>query len=76
VDSKGVAWTVLASGQIASFDRKKCKGPLNGPTTAEGTHCPEGWTLYRLPGPQFKMLRIPMVVQMAHTIFGLICITL
>ena len=54
IDSKGVLWTVLSSGHMASFDRNKCKGPMNGPTTAEGKHCPEGWTLYRLPGPQFK----------------------
>jgi len=43
----------LASGHLASFDRRKCKGPLNGPT-ATGKHCPEGWTLYPYPGPQFK----------------------
>ncbi len=53
VDSKGVVWTVLSSGQLASFDRKKCKGPLNGPT-ATGQHCPEGWSLYALPGPNYK----------------------
>ena len=53
LDSKGVVWTVLASGHMASFDRRKCKGPLNGPT-ATGQHCPEGWTLYQLPGPQFQ----------------------
>jgi hypothetical protein len=53
VDSKGVVWTVLSSGHLASFDRRKCKGPLNGPT-ATGQHCPEGWTLYPLPGPNYK----------------------
>jgi hypothetical protein len=53
VDSKNVVWTVLSSGQLASFDRSKCKGPLNGPT-ATGQHCVEGWTLYRLPGPNYK----------------------
>jgi hypothetical protein len=52
----GVVWTVLSSGQMASFDRRLCKGPLNGPTTAEGKQCPEGWKLYRFPGPQFKGL--------------------
>ena len=26
---------------------------LSGPT-ATGKHCPEGWTLYPFPGPQFK----------------------
>jgi len=54
VDSKGVVWTVLSSGHYASFDRSKCKGPLNGPTAATGQHCPEGWTLYRFPGPNYK----------------------
>ena len=54
VDSKGVVWTVLSSGHLASFDRRKCKGPLNGPTAATGQHCPEGWTLYPFPGPNYK----------------------
>jgi len=53
VDSKGVVWTVLSSGHLASFDRSKCKGPLNGPT-ATGQHCPEGWKLYAFPGPNYK----------------------
>jgi hypothetical protein len=53
VDGNGVAWVALASGHIASFDRSKCNGPLNGPK-ATGRQCPEGWTLYQTPGPQFK----------------------
>jgi hypothetical protein len=53
VDSNGVAWVALGSGHLASFDRRKCKGPLNGPK-ATGQHCPEGWTLYPTPGPNFK----------------------
>jgi hypothetical protein len=53
LDSKGVVWTGLASGQLASFDRSKCKGPTNGPEAATGKLCREGWTLYRMPGPQF-----------------------
>jgi hypothetical protein len=53
VDSHDVVWTVLSSGQHASFDRRKCKGPLNGPT-ATGKHCPEGWTFYALPGPNYR----------------------
>jgi hypothetical protein len=53
VDSNGVVWAVLSSGQLASFDRRKCKGPLNGPT-ATGQHCPEGWSLYPFPGPNYK----------------------
>src|SRR6185295_7274972 len=48
VDSNNVVWTVLSSGHLASFDRRKCKGPLNGPT-ATGQHCPEGWALYPMP---------------------------
>src|ERR1700680_1688268 len=54
VDSKGVVWTPLSSGHYASFDRSKCKGPLNGPAAATGQHCPEGWTLYPLPGPNYQ----------------------
>ena len=54
VDSKGVVWAPLSSGQYASFDRRKCKGPLNGPAAATGQHCPEGWTLYPFPGPNYK----------------------
>ena len=53
VDSRGVVWTVLSSGHLASFDRRKCKGPLNGPT-ATGQHCPEAWALYPLPGPNYQ----------------------
>ena len=53
VDRDGVAWTVLSSGQLASFDSRKCKGPLNGPA-ATGQQCPEGWAFYTVPGPNFK----------------------
>ncbi len=53
VDRNGVFWAALASGHLASFDRRKCKGPLNGPK-ATGQHCPEGWTLYTEPAPQFR----------------------
>jgi hypothetical protein len=49
----GVFWASLASGHLGKFDRSKCKGPLNG-SNATGKHCPEGWTLYRFPGPQFR----------------------
>jgi hypothetical protein len=58
VDRNGVVWTALASGHMASFDRRKCKGPLNGPT-ATGQHCPEGWTLYAEPLPQMKGVTDP-----------------
>jgi hypothetical protein len=54
IDRNGVVWTVLASGHFASFDRRKCKGPLNGPNAATGKQCPEGWTLHPFPGPQFR----------------------
>jgi hypothetical protein len=53
VDGNGIAWVALGSGHLASFDRRKCKGPLNGPL-ATGRQCPEGWTLYQTPGPKFK----------------------
>ncbi len=53
VDRNGVAWGALSSGHMASFDRRKCKGPLNGPK-ATGQHCREGWTFYPEPLPQLK----------------------
>jgi hypothetical protein len=52
IDSKGVVWVSLASGHLGSFDRNKCKGPLNGPQ-AVGDQCPEGWAFYKYPGPGF-----------------------
>ena len=51
VDRNGVYWAALASGHMASFDRRKCRGPMNGPN-ATGKHCPEGWTFYAEPLPQ------------------------
>ena len=58
VDRNGVYWTALASGHLASFDRRKCKGPLNGPK-ATGQHCPEGWTFYPEPLPQLQGVTTP-----------------
>jgi hypothetical protein len=55
IDKDGVVWTSLGSGHLGEFDRRKCKGPLNGPD-ATGNHCPEGWTLHDLPGPAFADL--------------------
>ena len=48
----------MASGHLGSFDRRKCEGPLNGPT-ATGQHCPEGWTFYQEPIPQFQGVTSP-----------------
>jgi hypothetical protein len=58
VDRNGVVWTALASGHMASFDRRKVKGPLNGPT-ATGQHARDGWTFYPEPLPQFKGVTTP-----------------
>ncbi len=58
IDRNGVVWVSLASGHLGEFDRRKCKGPLNGPT-ATGDHCPEGWSFHRLPGPGF--LNVPQM---------------
>jgi hypothetical protein len=58
IDRNGVAWVALASGHMASFDRSLCLSPLNGPE-ATGQHCPEGWTFYAEPLPQFKNIDTP-----------------
>jgi hypothetical protein len=52
IDRNGVVWVSLGSGHLGEFDRRRCKGPLNGPQ-ATGDHCPEGWRFHRLPGPSF-----------------------
>ncbi|MBI2368892.1 MAG: carboxypeptidase regulatory-like domain-containing protein [Deltaproteobacteria bacterium] len=57
IDRDGVFWVSLATGHLGSFDRRKCK-VLNGPT-ATGKHCPEGWALHQLPGPQFRTVTDP-----------------
>ena len=58
IDRNGVVWTALgSSGHFASFDRSKC-ATLNGPT-ATGNHCPEGWELYTMPGPQLGGVDAP-----------------
>ncbi|HTK99762.1 MAG TPA: hypothetical protein VL379_17125 [Pseudomonadales bacterium] len=47
VDSNGIVWAALGgSGHLAKFDRSKCQQ-----TWGTGDQCPEGWTLYRSPGP-------------------------
>ena len=53
IDSNGVAWGSESSGHLVSFDRRLCKGPLNGPN-ATGNHCPEGWKFHKYPGPGFE----------------------
>ena len=58
VDRNGVIWTALSgSSHMASFDRRKCR-VTSGPE-ATGQHCPEGWTLYPVPGPQMKGVETP-----------------
>ena len=53
IDKNGVLWGSGSNGALISFDRRKCKGPLNGPT-ATGNHCPEGFAYYKYPGPSFE----------------------
>ena len=50
VDSNGIVWTALSgSGHLARFDRSKC-----AQTWGTGDQCPEGWTLWKIPGPSFQ----------------------
>jgi hypothetical protein len=66
IDTHGVVWVSLASGDLGRFDRRLCKGPLSGPN-ATGTQCPEGWRFYRLPGPGFVDLPKPSVESSYYT---------
>jgi hypothetical protein len=58
VDRDGVVWVALASGHLASFDRRKVKAPLNGPN-ATGQHARDGWTFYAEPLPQLRGVNTP-----------------
>jgi hypothetical protein len=53
IGKDGVVYGSGSAGQLIAFDRRKCKGPLNGPK-ATGNHCPEGFTLHKYPGPGFE----------------------
>jgi hypothetical protein len=69
IDRSGVVWANLTgNSRLASFDRRKCKAPLNGPN-ATGRQCPEGWTSYTLPGPQFRGLTEPGSATATYLLF-------
>lgn len=53
IDKDGVLWGAGSSDHLVRFDRRKCKGQLNGPK-AIGSDCPEGWSFHRYPGPRFE----------------------
>ncbi|HEY3161416.1 MAG TPA: carboxypeptidase-like regulatory domain-containing protein [Vicinamibacterales bacterium] len=57
VDGDGVYWVSLASGHLASFDRRKCRSTAK--PSADGRQCAEGWTFFQLPGPQLKDVSDP-----------------
>ncbi len=47
IDRDGNLWVALGgSGHLARFDRRRC-----AQTWGTGAQCPEGWTLWRSPGP-------------------------
>lgn len=52
IDQNGVVWVALYSDHLASFDRRKCA--LRTGPNATGQQCPEGWTLFQLPGPTLR----------------------
>ena len=57
VDVNGVYWVSLASGHLASFDRRKCRAGTK--PSASGQQCSEAWTFYQLPGPQLRDVTDP-----------------
>lgn len=66
IDTHGVVWVSLASGDLGRFDRRLCKGRRKG-ATATGTQCAAGWRFYRLPGPGFVDLPQPSVESSYYT---------
>src|SRR5678810_416310 len=68
IDRNGVVWMPTASGHFTSFDRSKCKGPLNGPN-ATGQQCPEGFTLYPL-----SLIHISEPTRQAEISYAVFCL--
>jgi hypothetical protein len=59
VDTDGNPWVAMAAtSEWGKFERNKCS-VLNGPGTEAGTHCEEGWTIYRTPGPRLGNTDVP-----------------
>jgi len=53
VDTNGIVWTALAgSGELAALIAASARSSTD--PTATGQQCPEGWTIYPVPGPMFK----------------------
>ena len=52
VGSDGIAWVAFGSGHLGRFDRDRCRTLHDA--AGDGTHCPEGWEIIEIPGPQFK----------------------
>ena len=57
VDANGVYWVSLASGHLASFDRRKCRSTSKPNATDQ--QCAEGWAFFQLPGPQLRDVTDP-----------------
>lgn len=50
VDTNGIIWAALGgSGHLGRFDRSQCNR-----TWGDGGQCPEGWTIYKSPGPLMR----------------------
>ena len=50
----GVVWASLTSGHLGSFDRRKCKGPLQWGQRQQATTAPRSWSFYKYTwGPGF-----------------------
>lgn len=59
IDTDGNPWVAMAaSSEWGKFERDKCT-VLNGAGTDAGTHCEQGWTVYKTPGPRLGNTDIP-----------------
>ena len=53
IDRNGVVWVSMGSGHLGAFDRRKCKGPLNGPKR-DRRSLPRGLELPPLSGSRLR----------------------
>ena len=54
IDRNGVVWVPLVERPPGELRPPQVQGAAQRAEPRPGEHCPEGWTLYPFPGPQFE----------------------
>jgi len=69
LDLNGVVWTSLSSDISQASTVANATGRSTGRPPQPESKCPEGWTLYQYPGPQFKGVTEPGSAEHAYYVW-------